>query len=343
MSVIARTSKLALGPCLAAMLGVLGPGATGCASDPTRAEAIDSELSRESCVGSCGGRAPAGCGCDDACRERRDCCPNQGAVCSSPPRPTTLPEWPPAQAKLDHALANAGCRLRELRTTRLSICYDDSLRLARWVGHELEPNDYVGLEPARTDDFREDPAVPPLFQATLDHYRSSGMQRGHLAPAGDFRADRRALSESFLLSNIVPQTRDNNLTIWLGIERWVRDRAEKTRHAWIMTGTLFVDSAGQPTAPLGWIGQGKLNIRDRGVAVPTHLFKAVLVEDRDGRRHAYAFVAPNARGDFGDAIEHYQVPVDHVEAWLGADFFAALPDAEELALERAKESIAPWL
>lgn len=255
-----------------------------------------------------------------------------------PERPATLPpgweEWlrrngPDARAD---RLRSAYCPGRLLEKSRIRICYDDDARVARWVSHELRAVD-LAAPPERTDDFREDDALPPLYRAQNEHYARSGFQRGHLAPAGDFRDDLRSVSESFLLSNVVPQTRDSNVTMWLRLEREVRDHVKTYGRAWIFTGPLFLGPEGLPIRPFARIGQDTLGRGDPGVAVPTHMFKAVLLETKDGYRNAAGFVVLNARGDYGDDTRHYLVPVDHLEYWAQTDFFADLEDGEEALLE----------
>lgn len=48
------------------------------------------------------------------------------------------------------------------------------------------------------------------FQAAPDEYYKSGWSRGHMAPAADSRASQSAMDETFYMTNVVPQDRDNN-------------------------------------------------------------------------------------------------------------------------------------
>jgi endonuclease G len=46
--------------------------------------------------------------------------------------------------------------------------------------------------------------VPAHQRSKPAHYKGSGFDRGHLAPAGDMRSDE-AMNDSFRLSNVSPQ------------------------------------------------------------------------------------------------------------------------------------------
>ena len=62
----------------------------------------------------------------------------------------------------------------------------------------------------RHDDFHEDDRLPISDAATLDEYRGSGYDRGHMAPSGD-EPDARSQYESCALSNMVPQDADDTV------------------------------------------------------------------------------------------------------------------------------------
>ena len=66
----------------------------------------------------------------------------------------------------------------------------------------------------RKDDFRPDPAIPQQHQSTLKDYAGNPYDRGHLAPAGNNTQNEEVMSESFFLSNMVPQVPNHNRGIW---------------------------------------------------------------------------------------------------------------------------------
>jgi endonuclease G len=70
------------------------------------------------------------------------------------------------------------------------------------------------------------------------------------------------------------------------------------------------------------------------LAVPNAFYKIVLHQD-GSKVEALAFILPN--NDLrGHELGEYLVSIDEIEALTGLDFFAALPDDIENALESAK-------
>ena len=65
------------------------------------------------------------------------------------------------------------------------------------------------------------------------------MTGGHLAPAGDMKWSKKAMSESFLLSNITPQHPDFNRGIWLDLEELSRKWALYYGSLLIAAGPLY--------------------------------------------------------------------------------------------------------
>ena len=100
-----------------------------------------------------------------------------------------------------------------------TLSYNDDWRLPNWVAYELLRSELNARVPRR-DDFRPDEGLEGR-QASLSDYRRSGFDRGHMAPAADMRWSATAMSESFYLTNICPQTPSLNQGDWNRLEEIV--------------------------------------------------------------------------------------------------------------------------
>lgn len=203
------------------------------------------------------------------------------------------------------------------------IMHNDSLRIPEWVAYHLTRENMRGQAP-RSNDFRPDPEVPIGKRAELVDYRRSGYHRGHMAPAGDFKTDIVAMSETFYLSNIAPQRAEFNQGPWQKLVNQIRLLALRHGSIWIFTGTLFLDSAGQNTDRTIYIGPNR-------VAVPTHFYKVVLCQHPDSSREIFAFLMQN-RALQGEPKD-YMVSVRDLERLTRLDFFSQLPQEEEDSME----------
>lgn len=203
-----------------------------------------------------------------------------------------------------------------------AVAVDGRLRIPLWVQYELRADDLDG--PGDRDDsrFEADESLPILARAQLADYRGSGLDRGHLAPAGDMKRSQAVMDESFLLSNIAPQVgRGFNRDIWRLLEEAVRDWVRQRGALTIITGPIFSADETE-TVTYDVIGENE-------VAVPNAFFK-VIVDPAE--REALAFVIPN-RELLGREFSEFLTSIDEIEAQTGLDLLSELADGVEEALE----------
>lgn len=110
-----------------------------------------------------------------------------------------------------------------------------------------------------TNRFHADARLPAGDGAVLSDYRRSGFDRGHMTPSGDMSSIE-AQKQTFVLSNVVPQTAALNEGIWTGVEMAVRHLAQRDGEVFVVTGPAFHGS----TRGIG-----------RNVLVPSSTWKAV--------------------------------------------------------------------
>lgn len=194
-------------------------------------------------------------------------------------------------------------------------------KVAYFVTEHITPAGIASKAAARKDDFREDAEVPAQYRVTLKDYTGAGLDRGHMAPAADFVSDAKLMSESFFLSNMMPQAPGNNRGIWKSTEELTRSWASKSE-VYVITGTIY-----EP----GFKTMGN------GVGVPTHVYKIVI---QPANKRLIAFLYPNEKLDPKN-IAKFIVPVSEIESKTGIDFSPKIP-ADLKALETVAAKYEDW-
>ena len=106
------------------------------------------------------------------------------------------------------------------------MSYNGNEGKANWVAWTLKSSD-LGPVP-RSNDFREDRDLPSSFRkADSDDYKGSGFDRGHLCPSEDRTTQFYLNQETFLMSNMIPQTPELNRGPWKFLEEYCRKLAKK--------------------------------------------------------------------------------------------------------------------
>jgi len=198
-----------------------------------------------------------------------------------------------------------------------AIHYRYDVKVAEFVVEHLDEADITG--PAkRKDDFRTDPLVDDDKEAHPEDYAGSGYDRGHLVPAADNRADQEQMSESFYLTNMMPQDPGNNRVIWRIMEKGVRNTAAAGNDIYVVSGTIFDEG-------FKTIGNG--------VGVPTRVWKVVYNRTNG---ETLAFLLPNQKYSSKE-IPNFTVTVNDVEEATGINFFPELDEESE-----EKVVLAAW-
>lgn len=195
--------------------------------------------------------------------------------------------------------------------------YEEQYEEARWVIHRVLGR---GGNAKRSPRFMPDPLVQTRSALPSD-YTNSGYDRGHMAPAGDFKYSQELTTETFYMSNMSPQDHELNIGLWNDIEDQVRRWAKRYGPLVVVTGPVLVPGL----TTIGHTSQ---------VAVPERYFK---IAYDPARQKAIAFLVEN-RGYTNTPIRELVVSIDDVEQATGVDFFAALPDAVEKSVESQREA-----
>lgn len=210
-----------------------------------------------------------------------------------------------------------------IRHTGYTLSYNEDAEQPSWVAYELTKDEVLGGG-TREDSFKEDPSVI-TGSATLADYKGSGYDRGHMAPAADFKWSSEAMSDTFFLSNMSPQAPSFNRGIWADLEAAVRTMAYDNDEVYVVTGPVLTDG------PYETIGKNK-------VAVPKRYYKVIL-DYKDPDIKAIGFVLPNEGSS--EPLSSFAMSVDDVEEITGIDFFPRLPDDQEDIIE-SQYDLSKW-
>lgn len=194
-----------------------------------------------------------------------------------------------------------------------TVSYNKETKLPNWVAWKLTPDRLVE-RCSRTDKFLPDPNV--THPVTTADYKGARIDRGHMCPAGDNRWDRKAMMESFYMTNICPQHHNLNRGDWKELEEACRVWAAAEGAIYIVCGPILYKQKHRT------IGQNQ-------VVVPEAFFKVVLALGKHPK--AIGFIYKNTAGNH--RLDAYVNSVDQVERITGIDFFPSLPDGIEQQVE----------
>ncbi len=200
--------------------------------------------------------------------------------------------------------------------TGYTLAYCEEYELPYWVAYKLTKENLASSNVARDDNFRADDSIY-TGSAELSDYRKSGYDRGHMAPAADFKWSEDAMSDTFYLSNMCPQTHSFNAGIWSDLESAVRSIAYDEGEVYVVTGPVLTDG------PYDTIGENE-------VAIPNYFYKVIL-DYTEPEIKAIGFIMPHENSSL--PLSYFAVTVDEVEEITQIDFFPLLPDDIEDVVE----------
>lgn len=203
--------------------------------------------------------------------------------------------------------------------------YNSSTKNANWVSWHLTKEHTTGPWSRKGIPYSVDYDVKGARQELEDWYDNNlPIDHGHLCPAGDNKWSEKAMTQSFLLTNMCPQNSALNQGDWEELESRCRGWANHYGEVYIAAGPIFYNKTYKT------IGANK-------VGVPDAFFKAILRMNKNPQ--ALGFIYPN--DGTHHKIDFYVVSIDEVEAQTGIDFFYNLSDDIEDKVE-SSSNISLW-
>jgi endonuclease G len=212
------------------------------------------------------------------------------------------------------------------------MSYHRDKGVPNWVAWHLVSN-CLGSTP-RQDDFRADNTLPSgWYQVGASSYSGSGFDRGHMCPSADRTLTVEDNSATFLMTNMIPQSPDNNRGPWAALEDYGRKLVSQGNEVYIYAGGYGRGGTGS---------NGLFYTIDQGrIAVPARVWKIMLVlpnGTNDVSRvttstRIIAVDMPNIQGIRSNSWGIYRVSVDQIEAATGLNLLDILEDSLENTLE----------
>ena len=212
--------------------------------------------------------------------------------------------------------------------------YDKDTYTSLWTAYHLNST-HMGT--GRSDDWSYSPKIDEKYQVILTNrsYNDS-YSRGHMIPNASRNGILTMQSQTFYVTNSVPQIQDNfNGGIWQKLEAALQSIGE-AEEIYIVTGVAF-----------NKVGESKTvkytTAKDdtKQIPVPNYFYKVVLKVNKSGT----TVTSAKAIGFWfehktysASSYDNYAVSVDNIEQWTGFDFFVNLPNT----IESAAESNTNW-
>ena len=224
-----------------------------------------------------------------------------------------------------------------------TLSYNTSTLCPNWVAWHLD-SENMG-EADRSDDFRPDTELPSGWYGVKKadyQYNKYGFDRGHVCPSADRTTTKEDNSMTFLMTNMVPQTPDNNRVIWMHFENFERQLVTEGNEVYIIAGPYGTGGTSQK----GTFDNIPITLKSGEVLymnVPAYTWKVLIaipsgegdLERISETATAIAINVPNQMGmqKTGD-WEQFLCSIDDIEELTGYDFFELLPDDVEDVLEK---------
>ena len=209
------------------------------------------------------------------------------------------------------------------------LAYSQSLGRLRWASWVLS-RDWVGSTD-RQNNFRPDGILPKgAYQVTPSDYTNSGYDRGHMVPSADRTASEQDNSATFLMTNIFPQTAENNRGPWKELESHCRELLYQQGK------TLYV---------IGGIYGQKQPIAKERVMPPSRTWKVIIIFDNSDATinnvtystQIIAVDMPNSKR-LDEQWQTYQTSIDRIELATGYDLLSDVPETLQAELEARRSS-----
>lgn len=163
------------------------------------------------------------------------------------------------------AIAQDGKKTEDLRFSSFQCTYDYSLGIPVYTSWDIDKSDIGDVRRNRSWRFKSDSRIKRPRPDTND-YTNSGFQRGHMCPAADRSSSIERMKETFIMTNVCPQSPRLNTGPWKVLELESRAMAKRLGRVHVRVAPLFFH-------------QDTMRIGRHQIAVPHAFIKVVYRSD----------------------------------------------------------------
>ncbi|MDX2127820.1 MAG: DNA/RNA non-specific endonuclease [Chloroherpetonaceae bacterium] len=217
--------------------------------------------------------------------------------------------------------------------SQYTLSYHRDKGIPNWVAWHVD-NTWLGSA-QRQDDFRNDATLPTgWYQVGGNSYSGSGFDRGHNCPSADRTSTTANNSATFLMTNMIPQSPDNNQGPWANLENYTRTLVAQGNECYVIMGQYGTGGTGSS----GF----KTTIDGGRVTVPNRVWKVIIVipaasgDDATRVTNSTRVIAvdmPNSQGIRNNSWGTYRTTVDAIEQASGVDIMSRVSPTIQAVLE----------
>ncbi|MEH1772002.1 DNA/RNA non-specific endonuclease [Nostoc sp.] len=218
-----------------------------------------------------------------------------------------------------------------------ALSYSRDRGTPNWVSWQLNSS-WLGSAP-RQDNFRADTTLPTgWYQVGGSDYSGSGFDRGHMTPSADRTRTVTDNSATFLMTNMVPQSPDNNQGPCASLENYLRSLVTGGKELYIISGIYGMGGTGSNGI--------KYTIANGNVQVPNRVWKVIVVNDPGAgasgvttNTRVISVNMPNTQGIRNNDWKTYRVSVDSIEVQTGFNLLSNVSTSVQSVIESRVDNL----
>ena len=244
-----------------------------------------------------------------------------------------------------------------LRGVNYSVEWDIEKRAQRWSCYKMYNavnRSNVTRYKASNDgsmsstcQYPNDLDIPGQYKLTIDPYKYSGYDHGHICPSADRLSSKEANYQTFFMTNMQPQYGDKDNTgrydfnggIWGDLETQVRQWAARFDTLYVCKGGT-IDRDDQIIEYVCQSSHQNTRVNANHVPVPKYFFMAVLGRTGNNFKATGFWISQEGwdRNKRSTSNKNYAVNIATIQNNTGIDFFCSLPDDIESQVENVTYS-----